>query len=212
MLLLMNIHLLHFLHLLHLSARILFTGLPLTSRKTTRTARNTARVSGLHKGEAMTTIDDRTRSEMSPPVLDETEAAMAKAAQRCIMAALDHSRAPAITLVDESGHQTEPAIKLPPQALRLIAQVLGAMGERRPITIVPTKHEFTTVEAAHHLNVSRPFVIKEIESGRLKHRMVGTHRRIAYEDLIEYKRNMQGRQEEALQQLADSAQDIGLGY
>ena len=154
----------------------------------------------------------RSRSEMSPPVLDETEAAMAKAAQRCIMAALDHSRAPAITLVDESGHQTEPAIKLPPQALRLIAQVLGAMGERRPITIVPTKHEFTTEEAAHHLNVSRPFVIKEIDSGRLKHRMVGTHRRIAYEDLIEYKRNMQRRQEEALQQLADNAQDIGLGY
>lgn len=93
---------------------------------------------------------------------------MAKAAQRCIMAALDHSRAPAIALIDESGPHTEPTIKLPPQALRLIAQVLGAMGERRPITIVPTKHEFTTVEAAHHLNVSRPFVIKEIEAGKLK--------------------------------------------
>ncbi len=160
----------------------------------------------------MTPTEEGMRSPMSPPVLDETEAAMAKAAQRCIMAALDHSRAPAITLVDESGHQTEPAIKLPPQALRLIAQVLGAMGERRPITIVPTKHEFTTVEAAHYLNVSRPFVIKEIEAGKLKHRMVGTHRRIAYEDLLEYKRRMQGDQEKALQQLSDNAQDLGLGY
>lgn len=160
----------------------------------------------------MTITEDHTRSDLSPPLLDETEAAMAKAAQRCIMAALDHSRAPAITLVDESGQQTEPAIKLPPQALRLIAQVLGAMGERRPITIVPTKHELTTVEAANYLNVSRPFIIKEIESGKLRHRMVGTHRRIAYEDLVEYKRSMQRRQEEALQQLADNAQEIGLGY
>ena len=160
----------------------------------------------------MTPTEERTRSEISPPVLNETEAAVAKAAQRCIMAALDHSRAPAIALIDESSSPTEPAIKLPPQALRLIAQVLGAMAERRPITIVPTKHEFTTVEAAHHLNVSRPFVIKEIEAGKLKHRMVGTHRRIAYEDLVEYKRSMQGRQEKALQQLADNAQDIGLGY
>jgi excisionase family DNA binding protein len=163
-------------------------------------------------GENMTPADELIRSEMSPPVLDETEDAMAKAAQRCIMAALDHSRAPAITLVDESGHQTEPAIKLPPHALRLIAQVLGAMGERRPITIVPTKHEFTTVEAAHYLNVSRPFIIKEIETGKIKHRMVGTHRRIAYQDLEDYKRNMLGRQEKALQQLADNAQDMGLGY
>ena len=160
----------------------------------------------------MTITEDHTRSDLSPPLLDESEAAMAKAAQRCIMAALDHSRAPAITLVDESGQQTEPAIKLPPQALRLIAQVLGAMGERRPITIVPTKHELTTVEAANYLNVSRPFIIKEIESGKLRHRMVGTHRRIAYEDLVEYKRSMQRRQEEALQQLADNAQEIGLGY
>jgi excisionase family DNA binding protein len=160
----------------------------------------------------MTPTNEGARSTLSPPLLDETEAAMAKAAQRCIMAALDHSRATAITLVDESGHQTEPAIKLPPHALRLIAQVLGAMGERRPITIVPAQHEFTTVEAAHYLNVSRPFVIKEIETGQLKHRMVGTHRRIAYEDLVEYQRKMQGRQEKALQQLADNAQELGLGY
>lgn len=189
-----------------------FKGVVLTSLDTTRTARKAVHLSGLREGETVRTIDDHARSDISPAVLDETEAAMAKAAQRCIMAALDHSRAPAITLVDESGHQTEPAIKLPPQALRLIAQVLGAMGERRPITIVPTKHEFTTVEAANHLNVSRPFIIKEIESGRLKHRMVGTHRRIAYEDLVEYKRSMHQRQEEALQQLAANAQDIGLGY
>jgi uncharacterized protein YbjQ (UPF0145 family) len=42
--------------------------------------------------------------------------------------------------------------------------------------------------------------------------MVGTHRRIAYQDLEDYKRNMLGRQEKALQQLADNAQDMGLGY
>ncbi len=160
----------------------------------------------------MAIAEKNSQREISPPLLNESEAAMAKAAQRCIMAALDHSQAPIITLVDESGQQTEPNIKLPPQALRLIAQVLGAMGERRPITIVPEKREFTTVEAAHYLNVSRPFVIKEIDSGKLKHRMVGTHRRIAYDDLIEYKNRMKGEQEEALQRLTDNAQELGLGY
>ena len=42
--------------------------------------------------------------------------------------------------------------------------------------------------------------------------MVGTHCRIACKDLVEYKRGVQRRQEEALEQLADNAQDIGLGY
>ena len=93
-----------------------------------------------------------------------------------------------------------------------MAQVLGAMGERRPIVLVPSKHEMTTVEAAHFLNVSRPFVIKEIEQGRLKHHKVGTHRRIAYEDLVAYKTMMRDGQRQALQSLADDAQELGLGY
>lgn len=158
------------------------------------------------------TTTERSRGELRPPVLTEKEAELAKAAQRCIMAALDHSKAPAIALLDEESHQAEPAIKLPPQALRVIAQVLGAMGERRPIVVMPYKHELTTVEAAHFLNVSRPFVIKEIENGRLKHHKVGTHRRIAYEDLLTYKTNMREGQRQALQTLADDAQDLGLGY
>lgn len=155
---------------------------------------------------------ERRRDALRPPVLDENEAALAKAAQRCIMAALDHSRAPAISLVDEDGRGREPAIKLPPKALRLIAQVLGAMGERRPITVLPVDHELTTVEAAHFLNVSRPFVIKEIEAGRIRCRMVGTHRRIAYEELLQYQRASRDQQREALQTAADEAQDLGLGY
>jgi excisionase family DNA binding protein len=137
---------------------------------------------------------------------------MAKAAQRCIMAALDHSKAPAIALVDEESKSAEPAIKLPPQALRLVAQVLGAMAERRPVTLVPGRHEMTTVEAASFLNVSRPFVIKEIEEGRLPHRKVGTHRRVAYEDLVAYRAKMLVHQKDALQRMADEAQDLGLGY
>ena len=46
------------------------------------------------------------------------EADMARVAQRCIMAALDHSKAATITLESDDGFQ--PAIQLPPQALRFI--------------------------------------------------------------------------------------------
>ncbi len=157
------------------------------------------------------TTAERIRGELQPPVLNDHEAAMTKAAQRCLMAALDHSRARAIAVVDETGGtEGAPILELPPAALRLIAQVLGAMGDQRPIMIVPRNLELTTVEAANFLNVSRPFVIKEIEAGRLKHRKVGTHRRIAHSDLLEYRDRMRGTQREALDELAADAQALGL--
>jgi excisionase family DNA binding protein len=77
---------------------------------------------------------------------------------------------------------------------------------------MPSKREFSTVEAAHFMNVSRPFIIKEIDSGRLKHRMVGTHRRIFLEDLIEYKNLMQSKQYAALDRMVENAKELGLDY
>ena len=85
------------------------------------------------------------------------------------MTALDHSSAPRIVLVDENGKQTDaPALPLPPKALRFFAEVLKLMAQQQPMMLLPQKHVLTTQEAAGFLIVSRPFVIKEIEAGRLK--------------------------------------------
>jgi excisionase family DNA binding protein len=145
-----------------------------------------------------------------PPRMSEHEKEMARLAQRCIMEALDHSRAVSVTLTTETG--LHPSIEVPPAALKLIGQLLGAMSEGKTVVLMPDQQEFTTVEAANFLNVSRPFVIKEIEEGRLKHRMVGTHRRIALEDLLAYERSMRERQTAALERMADNARDLGLDY
>lgn len=148
--------------------------------------------------------------EVSSPPLDAKDREMIRVAQRYIMASLDHSRAAAITLTTDTGEH--PTVEVPPGALKLIGQLLGAMSEGRSITLMPTEREFTTVEAAHFLNVSRPFVIKEIESGRLPHRKVGSHRRIALEDLLRYAQNMRTEQASALERLADNARELGLDY
>ena len=138
------------------------------------------------------------------------EKEMARVAQRCIMEALDHSRAAAITLTTDKGDQ--PTIELPPQALKFIGELLGALSEERPVMLMPSKRELTTVEAAHFLNVSRPFVVKEISEGRLPHRLVGTHRRILFEDLIAYARKMREQQAQALDLMAENARKLGLDY
>ena len=148
--------------------------------------------------------------QVIPPSLSAKDIEMARVAQRCIMEALDHSRAAAITLTTDSGeHRT---VDVPPAALKLIGQLLGAMSEGRPIALVPSSQEFSTVEAAHFLNVSRPFVVKEIDAGRLPHRLVGSHRRVAFEDLIAYARKMREQQEFALERLAENARELGLDY
>jgi excisionase family DNA binding protein len=151
--------------------------------------------------------------EVLEPVATARDAELAKVAQRCLMAALDHSRAQRIALLDESGNVADaPVLELPPQALRFFADVLGMMAQQQPIVLMPQNHELTTQEAAAYLNVSRPFVIKEVEAGHLKCRKVGRHRRIEFNELRRYQAAQQQTAEQALQTLTDLSQDLGLGY
>ncbi len=145
------------------------------------------------------------------PVSNAQEAEMAKVAQRCIMAALDHSRAPKIVLVEEGRDpQSAPTIELPPQALRAIADLLGLMGQQQPVMLIPQKHELSTQEAAGFLNVSRPYVVKLIEEGTLKCRRVGRHRRVEFQDLMQLQQHLRQKSEDALQRLTDLSQELGL--
>jgi excisionase family DNA binding protein len=156
----------------------------------------------------MTTTLDQDR--LVPPPLTEEEKEMVRAAERLIMTSLDHSRAATITIQSNDG--SCPSVAVPPQILKVLGQALGKMVRREPIVLMHEKQEFTTVEAANYLNVSRPFVIKEIESGNLPHRMVGTHRRILFEDLARYAARMQAKRNEALDKMAANARELGLDY
>ncbi len=67
-------------------------------------------------------------------------------------------------------------------------------------------------EAADLLNVSRPFLVKALDQGAMPHRKVGTHRRVRRADVLAYKAKMYQQAEAVLQDLADQAQEFGLGY
>lgn len=154
-----------------------------------------------------TTID---RDRLVPPPLNDRETEMVRIAERMIMACLDHSRAATITIESDDG--SSPSVQVPPQVLRVLGQTLGLMARHQPIMLVPEKQELSTVEAANYLNVSRPFLIKEIEAGRLVHRMVGTHRRVKFSDLMDYAKAMREKQQEALDKKAANARELGIEY
>lgn len=151
---------------------------------------------------------DERIGQVLPPQMTEEETQMVRVAQRCIMEALDHSRAAAIVLTTDEGKH--PKVELPPAALKLIGQVLGLMSKGEPIVLMPQKQELSTVEAAHFLNVSRPHLIKLLEAKEIPFRKVGTHRRILFEDMVAYRqRSMEARQL-ALDRLAYIDRELGL--
>lgn len=149
-----------------------------------------------------------TPERLVPPDMTPDQLEMLSTAERMLMEALDRSRAATITVESDDG--AAPPIAVPPQVLRILARTLGLLAQGQPVTLISEQQEMTTVEAANYLNVSRPFVIKEIEANRLPHRMVGTHRRILFKDLLEYSHAMRGRQQQALDDMAADAIKNGL--
>lgn len=150
---------------------------------------------------------------LEEPVLNDKESVLVRSAQRCIMAALDHSRAGKIALLADSESMVSPdtpVLELPPKVLRFIAKTLGAMAEGKTILLMPKEQELTTVQAAHLLQVSRPFLSKLLKEGKIPFRMVGSHRRVSHEDLMAYKMKMRESQDLALQELTDQSQELGI--
>lgn len=108
--------------------------------------------------------------------------------------------------------RNEAQIILPFSAVNLLLEILTQMAEGNAVTLIPIHAELTTQEAANILNVSRPFLIKLMEKGELPFHKVGTHRRILFADLIEFKSKRDLISKNALDELAKQAQELGLGY
>jgi excisionase family DNA binding protein len=114
-----------------------------------------------------------------------------------------------LRLEDASADAT---ISVPGEALALFLEVLGQMANGNAVTIVPVHAELTTHQAAEILNVSRPYFIGLLEAGEIPYRMVGTHRRVRFVDLMAYRRKDDVRRDKALAELTQQAEDLDLGY
>ena len=105
-----------------------------------------------------------------------------------------------------------PDVELPAAAVQLLVHLLAQMAEGNAVTLMPIHAELTTQQAAELLGVSRPFLIKELDAGKLPFRKVGTHRRVMFADLRRYKESMDAARHAALDELTRQAQHLRLGY
>ncbi len=106
----------------------------------------------------------------------------------------------------------EESISIPLSAFGLLSHILTEMGKGNALTLIPVHAELTTQQAADILNVSRPFLIDQLEQGTIPFRKVGTHRRILFQDLMAYKKSVDDDRLKSLEELAAQAQDLKMGY
>jgi excisionase family DNA binding protein len=111
--------------------------------------------------------------------------------------------------------------KSSPEALTDLVDSLTGVIERtaelllagKYVRVIEDDETMTTQEAADLLNVSRPYLVKLLETGQIPQLpKVGRHRRVARVVVLKYKRTRDALRESALKKLAALSQRHRLGY
>jgi excisionase family DNA binding protein len=69
---------------------------------------------------------------------------------------------------------------------QVVLSCLEFIAEGHPVTVLPMEDEIGTQEAADMLQVSRPYLVKLLDTHALPSRKVGVQRRVKIQDLLDY--------------------------
>lgn len=150
----------------------------------------------------MTTL--RNEQLIAPPE-SQAETELARNSSRLLAACIGHGPTARLRVIDDKE-----TIEVPVAALRMLVDILANMAAGNAVSLVPIHAELTTQQAADFLNVSRPYLIGVLDRGELAHHKVGTHRRIYFRDLREYKRVSHEKALQSLAAMTAEAQELGL--
>lgn len=120
---------------------------------------------------------------------------------------LENSPAPAL-LLGSDGQQVE----LPEQVYKALLNVVKAMSKRQAIAVVPIEKKLTTQDAADFLGISRPTLIKQLQSGAIPYEKLpgSRHRRILLSDLLDYQSRKREQRRELFRKMTRDAEEDGL--
>lgn len=135
----------------------------------------------------------------------EAEQDVLRDVEQFIMHAAGTSSLP-LKLVGPSGH----AVTLPASVLHLLRAAVHHFARGQAVTLVPIDRKLTTQQAADLLSISRPYLVKLLEQGEIPYTKTGTHRRIRFPDLMHYKVRRDRQRAEALTELTQLSQALGL--
>ncbi len=140
-----------------------------------------------------------------PP--SESDADLARTASSKIIPFVRTQQPQSVHLTFTDGQES---IVLPAGSLAMFQSILEAMAAGHGVMVFPQHAELTTMEAADILNVSRPYLIGILDKKEIPFRLVGRHRRIRLEDILEYKERIDREREAILDQMVREAEELGL--
>ncbi|WP_454854258.1 helix-turn-helix domain-containing protein [Promicromonospora soli] len=85
-------------------------------------------------------------------------------------------------------------VELPGTVYEALLQVVEALAAGKAVTVSPTEPQLTTQQTADLLGVSRPTVVRMIESGELAAERNGNRRRLLLGDVLAYRERRRARQ------------------
>jgi len=147
------------------------------------------------------------KEQLITPPATVQESELARSSSRLLAACIGRGPTARLRVVDGDGE-----IEVPVAALRMLVDILANMAEGNAMSLVPIHAELTTQQASDFLGVSRPYLVALVERGELPHHKVGTHRRVYFRDLLEYREARLKQSKTAFAELAAQAQELGLGY
>lgn len=115
--------------------------------------------------------------------------------QECLDALSDAEYEVKAVLAWGSG---ERSLVLPRAALDRMVEVLESLGDGQEPSVLPMAKELSTGEVATLLGVSRQYVVRLIDEGRLPFRRVGNRRRVRIDEALRYLRDDNRRRAERL--------------
>jgi excisionase family DNA binding protein len=153
-------------------------------------------------------LEDRIR-RMTPVAAPPEQQAQVAALSRAIegMVRTPKRRAPKCQLVGPSGEATS----IPESVFYMLERVAEVMARGDSITVVPVGKEITTQQAADLLNVSRQYLVRLLDEGRIPFRKTGKHRRLRIEDVLSFKEERDKDRRAGLRELSRLTQGFG-GY
>ena len=144
-----------------------------------------------------------------PVAPSEADAMLAReSARRLALQLAKANGAMRLRIVEPDG--TSETVRIPTAAFRLLVTILAEMGSGNAVRLIPHHAELTTQEAAELLNVSRPYLVRLLDEGRIPFHRVGTHRRVLFRDVMAYRAEHRRARGTALDELTRLDQEVGL--
>lgn len=100
---------------------------------------------------------------------------------------------------------------IPEMLFHVLKRVAEVLDRGDAITVAPVGQQLTTQQAANILNVSRQYLVRLLDNGRIPHTKTGKHRRLLMKDVLDYKERRDRERGEALADLTNLTEDVA-GY